>query len=111
MARPDGFGTYRNFYAEIWQDERERWWAFLHLAPAGAMRTHHAAGGALPVPGGPWTDRNDAIEAAKAACDTARTARMPSAAPRCTATHPHRPTRNGSPGGASRVGEGLEGTE
>src|SRR3972149_7058754 len=70
MARPQGFGAYQNFYAEIWQDEQERWWAFLYLAPAGAMRTHHPAGSALPVPGGAWTDRDDAIEAAQVAGDT-----------------------------------------
>lgn len=106
MIRPDGFGAYQNFYAEIWQDDGERWWAFLYLAPAGAMRTHHPAGSALAVPGGPWTDRADAIEAARAACDTERTARAPSPAPRCLAMRRHGRARNGGAAGGSRAGDG-----
>ncbi|HEY7677931.1 MAG TPA: hypothetical protein VIG69_12720 [Candidatus Methylomirabilis sp.] len=90
MTRPAGFGSYRNFYVEIWQDEREAWWAFLHVTPAGAMRTHHATGNGVPVSGGPWTSRDDAIDAAKTACDAARAVRAPSAVPRCAATHPRR---------------------
>ena len=90
MIRPYGFGSYQNFSVEIWQDEREAWWAFLHVTPAGAIRTHHATGKEMPVPGGPWTDRDDAIEAAKTACDAARASRAGSAVPRCTAMRPRR---------------------
>jgi len=106
MTRPQGFGAYQNFYAEIWQDEQERWWAFLYLAPAGAMRTHHPAGSALPVHGGPWTDRADAIEAAKIACDTERVARALSAAPRCTATRPRHRGRDAETGCTFRFRHG-----
>ena len=102
MIRPQGFGTYRNFYVEIWQDEREAWWAFLHLDPAGAMRTHHPAGGSRPVLGGPWTNRDDVIEAAKAACDAARASRAPHAVPRCRSTRSRRPTHP-----AHKVGAGT----
>ncbi len=90
MMRPHGFGSYQSFYVEIWQDERDCWWAFLHLQPAGARRTHHPTGGPLPVCGGPWTSREDVIEAAKAACDAARAARAPHAVPRCRASRPRR---------------------
>jgi hypothetical protein len=88
MTRPQGFGSYRNFYAEIWQDEREAWWAFLHVTPMGAMRTHHPTSGAMPVSGGPWTHRDDAIDAAEAACEAARAPRALSAVPRCLAMRP-----------------------
>lgn len=93
MTRPQGFASYQNFYAEIWEDGEGSWWAFLHLGPAGAMRTHHPAGGPLPVPGGPWANRDDAIEAAKAACDAERISRAPSVAPRCMGMRPRRPAR------------------
>ncbi len=99
MTRPQGFGSYRNFYVEIWQDEREAWWAFLHVTPGGALRTGHATGKGLPVPGGPWTSRDDAIDAAKSACDAARAVHAPSALPRCTAMRPHRPAQKVRPGG------------
>ncbi len=88
MIRPQGSASYRNFYVEIWQDEMEAWWAFLHVTPVGAMRTHHPAGGAMPVSGGPWTNRDDAIAAARAACDAARASQTLSAVPRCVATRP-----------------------
>ncbi len=90
MKRPHGFASYQNFYVEIWQDERESWWAFLYLQPAGARRTHHPTGGAMPVLGGPWASRDDVIEAAKDACDMARAAAAPHASPRCRATRPRR---------------------
>jgi len=88
MTRPRGFGSYRNFYVEIWQDEKEARWAFLHVTPVGAMRTHHPTGGAVPVSAGPWTHRDDAIDAAKAACGAARAAHALSGVPRCIATRP-----------------------
>ena len=104
MTRPQGFGSYRNFYVEIWQDDREAWWAFLHVTPVGAMRTHHPTGGAMPVSGGPWTNRGDAIDAAKAACDAARAPRARSAVPRCTATGPHQLAHHVGAAVAFRVG-------
>ncbi len=84
MMPPQGFAGYQDFYVEIWQDEREAWWAFLHLAPAGAMRTHHATGKGFPIPGGPWTNRDEVIEAAKTACNAARGLRAPLVTPRCS---------------------------
>jgi len=111
MTRPQGFASYQNFFAEIWQDGEGSWWAFLHLTPAGAMRTHHPAGGPLPVPGGPWTNRDDAVEAAKAACDAERASCVPSAAPRCMAMRPRRPASDGCTTARSRSGhDGSEGT-
>ena len=88
MTRPRGFASYRNFYAEIWQDEMDAWWAFLHVTPVGAMRTHHPTGGAVPVSAGPWTNRDDAIDAAKAACDAARAPSTLCGVPRCMAARP-----------------------
>ena len=104
MARPQGFGRYRDFYVEIWQDDGESWWAFLYLTPAGAMRTHHPKGGAMPVSGGPWIHRDDAIDAAKAACDAARAPRALYAGPRCTATPPRRLAHKVGAAAAFRVG-------
>ncbi len=104
MTRPQGFGTYRNFCVEIWQDDRESWWAFLYLTPAGAMRTHHPTGGVMPVSGGPWTNRDDAIDASKAACDAARAPRALPAVPRCWSMRPRRLAQAVAAAAAFRVG-------
>jgi hypothetical protein len=90
MGPPHGFASYRSLTVEIWEDEGESFWAFVRLEPVGARRTHHPTGIAMPVWGGPWANRKEVIEAAKAACEAARAADALHAVPRCRVKRPGR---------------------